>query len=588
MRFLYLALITFFYNFLSAQEIELPRFTTEQEEQQLWLNGFDSPPQYGITNPPAKPVRTMAEWEELQALVITWNGQSTILAEIVRAARLECNVIICCASQQVVDAAKTTLTQKNIDFSSKVDFVIVPNNSIWVRDYGPNCVYANDIDSLYLVDWVYNRPRPLDDVLPAKIAEHLGLPLYTTTVKPYDLVNTGGNFMSDGAGTAFASDLILNENEPNNPYGVSAKTEAEINTVLKDFMGIERYIKMPKLPYDVIHHIDMHMKLLDEETLLVGQYPEGVSDGPQIEANIQYVLSNFQSTFGTPYKVARILMPPGSNGTYPSNNGPYRTYANAVFVNKTVLVPFYQQKYDSTAQRIWEQTLPGYKIVGINCNSIIGSLGAIHCITKEIGVVDPLRIVHQEIACQNNSITQGGYSLAALIQHRSGIAEATVHYTTDPGAAWKTVSMQQGIVADDHWFAGIPPQPVGSTVYYYIEAKSVNGKVLTRPLTAPQGWWSFCVTQSSGVGEANSTSLLDIYPNPASAITALPVSTTIQVPGTIRLFNTLGQQVQTVFTGEFPAGESTYFIDAAQLTPGAYFVELKTSGQVVLKKLVVK
>ena len=23
-----------------------------------------------------------------------------------------------------------------------------------------------------------------------------------------------------------------------------------------------------------IHHIDMHMKLLDEETLLVGQYPQ--------------------------------------------------------------------------------------------------------------------------------------------------------------------------------------------------------------------------------------------------------------------------------------------------------------------------
>lgn len=36
-------------------------------------------------------------------------------------------------------------------------------------------------------------------------------------------------------------------------------------------MGIERYIKMQTLPYDGIHHIDMHMKLLDEETLLVGQ-----------------------------------------------------------------------------------------------------------------------------------------------------------------------------------------------------------------------------------------------------------------------------------------------------------------------------
>ena len=45
--------------------------------------------------------------------------------------------------------------------------------------------------------------------------------------------------------------------------------------------------------YDGIHHIDMHMKLLDESTLLVSEYPTGVADGPQIEANLQYVLSNF-------------------------------------------------------------------------------------------------------------------------------------------------------------------------------------------------------------------------------------------------------------------------------------------------------
>lgn len=55
---------------------------------------------------------------------------------------------------------------------------------------------------------------------------------------------------------------------------------------MKKFMGIERYAKMEKLPYDGIHHIDMHMKLLDEETLLVGEYPAGIANGPQIEANI--------------------------------------------------------------------------------------------------------------------------------------------------------------------------------------------------------------------------------------------------------------------------------------------------------------
>lgn len=587
MKLLYTSLICLLFNtLLSAQQPELPRYATEQEQR---MTVSDAPvPGGGIENPPPKPVRTMAEWEELQALLITWNGQNTILSEIVRAARLECKVIIACASQQVIDQAKTFLTSKNIDFSTNVEFVIAPNNSIWVRDYGPNCVYANDVDSLYLIDWIYNRPRPLDDALPVKIAEHLGIPLYSTTLAPMDLVNTGGNFMSDGNGTAFASSLILNENEAGNPYNVSVKNEAQINTILKDYMGISRYVKMDKLPYDGIHHIDMHMKLLDEETLLVGQYPEGIADGPQIEANIQYVLSNFKSTFNEPYKVVRIPMPPGSNGTYPHNGGPYRTYANAVFVNKTVIVPFYQQKYDTTAQRIWEAAMPGYKVVGINCNSIIGSLGAIHCITKEIGVAEPLRIVHQELPCQDNSSPLSYYSLRAFIQHRSGVAEATVHYTTDLSAPWKSTPMYQGIIANGDWFGDIPAQPEGNTVYYYIEAKAVSGKTLTRPLTAPQGYWSFCVEKTSSVHDPAAAQLLDIYPNPAAALTVVPVRTTDPTSGSVRLFNALGQQVQTVFIGEFPAGDSNHFVDAGQLAAGTYFVEMQTSRQVVLKKLVVR
>jgi hypothetical protein len=75
------------------------------------------------------------------------------------------------------------------------------------------------------------------------------------------------------------------------------KTEAEIDTIMKKYLGINRYIKMETLPYDVIHHIDMHMKLLNEETLLVGEYPPGVADGPQIEANLQYILNNFQTCY---------------------------------------------------------------------------------------------------------------------------------------------------------------------------------------------------------------------------------------------------------------------------------------------------
>jgi hypothetical protein len=97
-----------------------------------------------------------------------------------------------------------------------------------------------------------------------------------------------------------ASKLILSENGPGNPYGVSVKTEAQINNIMNAYMGISRYVKMDNLPYDVIHHIDMHMKLLDEETLLVDNIHPVLPVANRIKP--QYVLNNFQTCFGSRIK----------------------------------------------------------------------------------------------------------------------------------------------------------------------------------------------------------------------------------------------------------------------------------------------
>ena len=551
------------------------------------------PAQQIFNTPPATSVRTMAEWEELQALIVTWRSQPAILTEIVRAAREECEVIICCDGQATVSQAQSTLVAAGVNISSNVTFLNVPSNSIWVRDYGPNCVYANTVDSLYFVDWKYNRiTRPKDDTLPYGIAEHLNIPLYTTTFAPADLVNTGGNFMSDGMGTAFASKLILSENEAGNQYGVSTKSEQQIDQIFNDYMGIDRYIKMEKLPYDEIHHIDMHMKLLDEQTLLVGEYPPGVADGPQIEANLQYVVNNFMSSFGTPYHVIRIPMP-SDDGFYPNNGGDYRTYANAVFVNKTVLVPFYEEQYDTTAQRIWEEALPGYRIVGIDCNSIIPSLGAIHCITKEVGVNDPLRIVHKPVEYVFVGPTSPWKCpILADVQHRTGVASATVNYRRKGEPTWFSESMTQLTNPDStqFWTVDIPNQPgyVGK-MEYYIDATSNSGKSISRPLPGPEGPWEFPVIPDiSNTQEAPKASLLDIFPNPAHAITVIPVNTTTGMKGTIRVFNALGQELSTIFNGTFPAGNSNYFLDAGHYASGTYFVQLQTPSGSVLKKLMVR
>ncbi|HEY3385648.1 MAG TPA: agmatine deiminase family protein [Saprospiraceae bacterium] len=464
---------------LLAQSGGLPHTATPEEEKSMadYLREKHSAAIHNIPTPPPGQVRTMAEWEEIQALIITWSGQATILKEIVRNAVKECKVLIITTNPSNVTSQ---LISANIPMDS-VEFVETPFNSIWVRDYGPWTVYKNDVDSLWLVDWIYNRPRQNDDASPVAVAQHLNLPIYEATTAPYDWVHTGGNHLPDGMGTVFSSLLVLEENPE--------KTEAQIDSIANIFLGVKQYIKFPTLPFDGIHHLDMHMRVIDEETIFFGQYPEGVSDGPQIEANINYLTEEYNTAFGNKYNIVRLPMPPDGSGRYPSSGGAYRTYTNSVFVNKTVLVPTYEERYDTTALRIYRENLPGYNVVGINCNSIIGSLGAIHCITKTVGVDDPLLIAHSKLRDSDDATRE--YPVVAMIKHRDGIEGAELYYRIAPDSVYTRVPMVLVDSAASSWGALIPPQVAGTEVQYYIHALAKNGKEQVRPMVAPEGYFRF-------------------------------------------------------------------------------------------------
>ena len=155
--------------------------------------------------------------------------------------------------------------------------------------------------------------------------------------------------------------------------------------------------------------------------------------------------------WGTPFKVIRIPSPPSTSGAYPGSqpnnqiDGYYRTYTNSVFINKTVIVPFYREEYDTIAQRIYEEALPGYNIVGIDCdnngNNIIPLSGAIHCITHSVGVNDPLLISYKQIedvCADENPYVQ----FESLVKHRSGVSEVLFNYRYEGEVIFNSVNMQ--------------------------------------------------------------------------------------------------------------------------------------------------
>ena len=559
---------------ISQEKPNLPHNLTETEKRLVADFQFTSP---RFTPPPSGPVRAAAEWEEVEYLLVTWNpSYPNILRQIVQAGVQECKVIITTQNQASVS---NYLTTNGVDITNVI-FLNVPWNSIWIRDYAGNTIYSDDVGELALTDWIYNRPRPSDDVMPAAHAAQVDIPLYTTNSGTNDLVNTGGNYMSDGLGNAFASKLILDENAAGNPYGVSVKTEAQIDGIMQEYMGINRFVKMNTLPYDQIHHIDMHMKLLDEETILVSKYPPGVADGPQIEANIQYVLDNFQSPFGTPYDIEWIDAPPSTSGHYPDTNGPYNTFSNSVFVNKTILVPTYRASVDAPALAKYQEMLPGYNVVGIDVDNpgenLINSLGAIHCITHTIGVADPLWIVHQPIDEANAGST---VTIEAMIKHNSGVAQAKVFWREEGATTYNEIEMAPS--NGDNWAVDFTIPNSSVNIEYYIWARAISGKELNRPIVAPEGYWTIQV-ETLSAEEWAQNHISAAYPNPTTGKVSFNMNA-IQGPVNVKIHNLLGQKL---YEAKIENGNGKITLDLNQNWQGTLLVTFEGDFGKIHKKVI--
>jgi agmatine/peptidylarginine deiminase len=557
----------------------LPRGLTPAER--ALLPSYVPPPTSPAVAPPG-PVRAMAEFEELEGIVVRWayGTYNTLLSQIVDAAQDEGTVwILVRPGTSDSSNIKNYLSGRGIPLTN-LEFLSVSTNSVWSRDYGPWTVYRAGSDSMAIVDFRYNRPRPLDDAVPGFLASRWGLPLYHTAALPDSLVFTGGNFMVDGFGTGFASRLVNDENLHLDDPG--------IDTILSRYCGLTRFVKMPTLQYDEIHHIDMHMKLLDEETLLIGEYPPGQGDHARIEETVDS-LRMLQSCYGRPYRIVRIPMPADASGAYPPASY-YLTYTNSLIVNRTVLVPVYGRPEDAQALQIYRDAMPGYRVVGYDCNAIIPANGTIHCITKEVGVRQPLLIAH----ARRGDATAGAmeYPVEVRLSTSAAVESVLVCWRSDTlGAFTRLPLAPQG----DAWAGAIPRRSPGSRVWYYIDVRTTSGRTVTKPLVGPDGPYTFSVgppvTAPLAVGEgwnllslpvaAPQDSVLQVFPNAVSpaytfdpAQGYVPLSTLAPGTGFWLKFN----GPDTVSTTGVPRDRDTLAVHAGWNLVGALHVPIPVSS----------
>ena len=386
----------------------LPRNLTGEEQSRLHEIGINRT----ITDPPDSIVYTPAEFDSVTGVIFAWEAYPTLLTDLIKEVAEDDTAWVVVDNTSEQNSVSNTLSNANVNMD-RVVFQVIETNSVWVRDYGPWWIIEPE-NSLAIIDLVYNRPRPLDDTYPESAAGYFDINYYGL-----GLIEAGGNMLLDGQGSVIVSNVIFDGSQGFDP----TLTQDQLEQYFLDYFGVHKVIVTPHLINDGTGHIDMFVKLINDSTVIVGEYENQSAGYPgnyDICNQVASQLANETNGAGRPFNIIRMPMPPYNNGiTY--------TYINSLIVNNKVLVPIYglstEFANDDSVLALYETIMPGVEAVGFDCNQIIPANGAIHCIAMKVPALP------ETIACGNlmGDVNLDGrtniYDILKLVDLAAGVIE---------------------------------------------------------------------------------------------------------------------------------------------------------------------
>ena len=255
-----------------------------------------------------------------------------------------------------------TLHATSLRKKHKLHKIIISNNDIWIRDYGPFFMRRRGRASSpsLIVDFEFNAwggkfpPYDLDNSVPKNIAKYLG-----EQCESYPIILEGGAIDFNGDDLAITTEeCLLNKNR--NPNVSKEQTE----NIIKDVFNVKEIIWLKRgLEGDHTDgHVDNIARFIGEDRILVNK-------GLEIKEEIM----KWAKDHGKKFEIVEVPLP----GFSPAS------YVNFIFVNGGIIVPTFNVEMDKEVLKIFKKTFPDRKIMCIDCSLLIQEGGGLHCMTKQ-------------------------------------------------------------------------------------------------------------------------------------------------------------------------------------------------------------
>jgi agmatine deiminase len=336
--------------------------------------GYHMPPEFA-------PHRgTWLSWPHREA---SWPGKfgpvPDVFVEIVRRLAPHEEVHI-----NVLDAAMEGEVRRRLGRAAvppgQVHFHLNPTNDAWCRDHGPCFVQRviNGKAEEAIVDWGYNAwggkypPFDADDVIPSRIGQELGLPVFHPGI-----IMEGGAIDPNGLGTLLTTEsCLLNPNR--NP----SLSKQQIENHLREFLGVRKILWLGEgiEGDDTDGHVDDLTRFVDPGTVVT------VIENDPHDGNFEPLRDNLArlremtDQDGRPLRVVTLPMP---SAMYQGDQRLPASYANFYIANGVVLLPAYHPATDGIARETLQSLFPTRRVVPIESADLVWGLGSFHCVTQQ-------------------------------------------------------------------------------------------------------------------------------------------------------------------------------------------------------------
>ncbi|AJR03964.1 agmatine deiminase family protein [Siansivirga zeaxanthinifaciens] len=335
-----------------------------------------------------------AEWEQQEGVLLCfphngndWPGkyeaiQWAFVEFIKKVASVE-TVFLVVANEKLKDKVQNMLETAHVNLKN-VSFIIQKTNRSWMRDSGP-IIVKNGTNrkglNFNFNGWAKYSNYKLDKHVPQKVTEALNIPLEQVLYKGKPVVLEGGALEVNGKGTLITTEECLLH--PNIQVRNAGFNKSDYEAIFKEYLGVTHVIWLGNgVEGDDTHgHIDDLARFVNENTILTV-----VEDNPE-DANYKPLQDNLK-------RLKEATLENGKHPNVVSLPMPKRldfdgirlpaSYANFLIINKTVLVPTFNDANDRVALNIIADCFPDREIIGISATDFIWGFGTLHCLSQQI------------------------------------------------------------------------------------------------------------------------------------------------------------------------------------------------------------